>query len=368
MVKVLQIGMTSNIGGMETYLMAQYRAVNRKKVQYDFINITGEKEIAFANEIRKNGGIIYSVPSRHSNPFIHYYKVVKLLLYIRNNYKFIIYNTCSLNYIFPLFIAKLLGIPNRIIHSHNSGNEIKINFVRRAIIEINKILMNFSVTEYWACSQVAGKFMFGNKKFRIIHNAIDTDEFVFNEAVRQQKRQELGLNDALVIGNVARFSYQKNHEFLLHIFAEILKRETNAKLLLVGDAKGNEEWLKYIKDLANKLKISDKVLFLGLRSDIAELYQAMDCLVMPSRFEGLSVTAIEAQATGLPILCSTAMSRETKITNNMYQLSLDNNFAIWAKKSLDIVKRKRRNMKNEIINSGYDINTEINKIQQLFIG
>ena len=366
-VRVLQIGMTNNIGGMETYLMAQYRKLNRELVRYDFLNITGESPIVFSDEIERNGDLIYAVPSRHKSPLGHYWGILKLLYQKRHEYKYIVLNTCSLYYVFPLFIAALVGIPHRVIHSHNSGDEISESLSRRCLKKLNTFLLKVSATDYWACSKLAGRWMFGQRNFSIVHNAIDAKKFIYNPKVRQDVRQELNIANKFVIGNVARFSYQKNHEFLLDVFYEITKYDENAILLLVGSSNGDEERFLMIKSKIKQYHLEKKVLFLGLRKDTERLYQAMDCLLMPSRFEGLSIVAIEAQVAGLPCVVSDRMTSETQIIENFYQLSLNLSPFDWAIKVLETKALTRKNELHSIQRAGYDINTSSKSITDFFL-
>lgn len=365
-VKVLQIGMTPNIGGMETYLMAQYRKLNRDIVRYDFLNITGENEIVFADEIRNNGDKIYAVPSRHKSPLNHYLGICKLLLQKRHEYKYVVLNTCSLYYVFPLFMAALAGIPHRVIHSHNSGDEGKSSFPRNVIKSFNKLLLKLSATDYWACSKLAGTWMFGSHPFTVIHNAIDTKRFIFNPEVRQKVRKELHLEGKFVIGTVARFSPQKNHEFLIEIFRELVKKKPDSVLMLVGEAAGFQERWEMIHHKVQEYNLQDKVLFMGMRKDTNELYQAMDCHVLPSKFEGLCITALEAQAAGLPCVCSDALSEETKVTNNFYPLPLSLSAEKWAEFIMKVSQQDRKNMLNAFVNAGYDIDIEVKRMMMIF--
>lgn len=365
-VKVLQIGMTENIGGMETYLMAQYRKLNRERVRYDFLNITGESQIVFSDEIKRNGDSIYAVPSRHKSPLGHYWGVLKLLYQKRHEYKYIVLNTCSLYYIFPLFVAALVGIPHRVIHSHNSGDEIAESLPRKCIKYLNTFLLKISATDYWACSKLAGKWMFKGHPFQVIHNAIDTPKFIFNPAVRRRVRKDLGLENKFVIGTVARFSPQKNHEFLIDIFKEVASKREDAVLMLVGDAAGFQDRLKMIKQKVQDYHLENKVLFLGMRKDTNELYQAMDCHVLPSKFEGLCITAIETQAAGLPCICSDVFSPETSITDLFKTMRLDASPGVWCDYITAHVNIIRKNMQKEIILAGYDAATEIERIEEFY--
>lgn len=365
---ILQLGMTKNIGGMETYLMTQYRKLDKKDIQYDFINLAEEYTMAFAKEIESDSSKIFSVPTRKHHPLLHYYKMMKILFNNRKKYKFIVLNTCHLYYIFPLFFAKLVGIPNRIIHSHNSQDEIKVSFLRKILIQFNKILMSFSVTDYWACSKLAGKWMFKDKTFKVIHNAIEVSDFVYNKKVRYKIRNELGIsNEQFVIGHVGRFSYQKNHDFLINVFNEIYKIFPKTELLLIGDAVNDKSYLNKAKQKVKELGLEENVKFLGMRNDVPKLMQAMDCFVLPSRFEGLPLVGIEAQTAGLPCYFSDTITKEVKITDLVSFVSLKEYPKTWAKKIIKSRDFKRKDISEEIIEAGYDINSEIKKIEKFFI-
>lgn len=261
-IRVLQIGMTKNIGGLETYLMQQFRHLDRNKVTYDFVNITSEDDIVFKDEILKAGSKIYGVRSRHSNPIRHYWQWIKLLHKIAPEYKAIVLNSNSITYVFPIFIARFFGIPMRVMHSHNAGYEQKIGISKKIIIAINRILLRFGATDYFACSKVAREWMFGkNAKFKVIPDAIDAKKFEFNPQVREKVRSKLGLTDNFVIGHVGRFSYQKNHEFLIDIFSEIYKRNNKSKLLLIGDAVGDLQYLNRTKQKVHDLGIEKMYCF-----------------------------------------------------------------------------------------------------------
>lgn len=364
---VLQIGMTKNMGGLETYLIQQFEHINKNYIQYDFVNITGEYDIVFSKEIKKAGSRIYNICSRHKNPLLHYWQWIRLLKKYKKDYKVIVLNSNSLEYIYPIFIAKIFGIPVRIIHSHNAGFEKKIGMLRKLLIVFNKLLLKFSATHYFACSQKAGKWMFGeNKKFFIIHNAIDVNEYKFNIQKRYYKRNELGIKDKFVIGHIGRFAYQKNHDFLIDIFYYIHKLLPEAELLLIGDAVEDKTYLIKAKQKVKKLDLESVVKFLGIRKDVPELMQAMDCFVLPSRFEGLPLVGVEAQAAGLPCFFSDTITKEIQITNLVKFISLKDSKKLWAE---EIIKSKnfvRKNISEEIIKNGYDINFEISKIERFY--
>lgn len=368
MIKVLQIGMTRNIGGLETYLMQQFNHLNYDKVKYDFVNITGEHDIAFSNEIKSKGSNIYNVISRHSNPLLHYYQWIKILFKTKGQYTAIVLNSNSLEYVFPIFIAKIFKIPVRIMHSHNTSWEHKIGFGRKCLIKFNKILLNFSATNYWACSKAAGIWMFGeNKHFRIVHNAIDIEKYKYNSVKRNELRKLLKLEGKYVIGHVGRFTYQKNHDFLIDIFKAVNDIEPNVILLLIGDAVDDLSYINNVKDKIKNLKIEDKVEFLGMRKDVPELMQAMDCFILPSHFEGLPLVGIEAQAAGLKCFFSDTITKEVGITNLSQFISLKKSAKFWAKKIWEQKNYVRNDTSNEIKNAGYEIEEETKKVEKFFL-
>ncbi len=364
-VKVLQVGMTRNWGGLETYLMQQFRQLDRNHVVYDFVNITGEYDIVFQDEILASGSRIYQVPSRHKSPFAHYCAWWRILREHAGEYHALVLNTNSLEYVFPLFAARIFGIPVRVIHSHNSGFENDMSLPRRLLVAVNTFLMNHSVTAYFACSNKAGKWMFPGKKFLVIHNAIDAAALSYDESTRRTVRTQMGLDHKLVLGHVGRFSYQKNHSFLLDIFAEVCKRHPETVLLLIGDAVGDTLYLDQTKEKADRLGLAEKVRFLGLRDDVPSLMQAMDCFLLPSYFEGLPLVGIEAQAAGLPCFVSDTVSQELGVTDLIQFLPLQTP-EIWAGAILQGTAKLRRNTQSEIAAAGYDIATEIAAIQQFY--
>lgn len=366
--RVLQIGMTSNRGGIESYIINQYRNIDQNKVRYDFINITGEYEMAYSQEIYDKGGKIYSVVSRHKNPIKHYLSLLLLLYNLRKEYDAIVLNTCNLDYVYPLLISKIMGIPKRVIHSHNSGNESRNNWCRIILRKLNKFILKYSANSFFACSKMAGDWMFDGKDYLLIHNAIEIDKYTYNPIVRKRQREKYNIESNFIVGNVARFSTQKNHIFLIKVFAELLKMNANSVLWLIGDFEYDSNIFEQVKKEIKIHGIEKKVVFFGERDDVSDLYQAMDCLVMPSLFEGLSITAIEAQATGLPCYFSDRMSNETAITSNCHFGSLQDNPSTWARKIYDGRNKKRISLDNEIRHAGYDIKMEIKKIERMYMG
>lgn len=368
-IRILQIGMTCNIGGLETYLIQQFKHLDNARVVYDFVNNNAGKNIAFEKYITDNNGKVYNIVARKTNPLKHYYQWIKLLYRKRNEIHGIVLNSLGLTYVFSLLIGKIMNYPIRIIHSHNSNYEIELGIFRKSIIFFNKIILRFSLTDRFACSKKAGDWMFGNEKYKIIHNAIDSKEFIFDEKTRMRKREEFNfLESDYIVGHVGRFSEQKNHEFIIELFKELANIDKSSKLLLIGGLSGNGD-SSYLDRTRRKVKdycLEDRVIFCGLREDVNELMQAMDCFILPSKFEGLPVTGVEIQAAGVPCVFSDVITEEVAITDDVVFMSLNESPMEWAKKILSMKKCKRKNRFKEIVAAGYDINTEIEKIMEYY--
>ena len=222
----------------------------------------------------------------------------------------------------------------RIAHSHQSFMaETKKQTIERLI---STPITKYCATHLFACGNDAAKWMWGKRAFErgdvyIMKNAIDAGRFEFSESKREELRKEFGLENKFVIGNVARFSYQKNHEFLVKIFAEVKKLRDDAVLMLVGRGELEDD----VKKQVSELGLDDSVIFMGVRNDVPELLNAMDVFVLPSRFEGLGIVYIEAQMNGLKCFASEGLvPEEANVTGDMLFLPLKNENE-WANKILD---------------------------------
>ena len=264
-----------------------------------------------------------------------------------------------------LWIAKECGINHRISHSHATNVE-KYNFLYNIKNKILKMMVTKYSTNLFACSNMAGRFMFNNNDFTLINNAIEVSKYSFNKGLRKKIRADFNIKqDEMIIGHVGRFAPQKNHEFLINIFSEYLKLDYNGKLCLLGEGPLYEK----IKNIVDQSRFKDKVLFIGTVNNTEEYYQMFDCLVLPSLFEGLPVVGIEAQAAGLPCFFSNEITKEVSITENCTFLSIKNdNAKEWAQKIYDLKKKKKMREKNDqsIIKHGYSIDEEVNKLVALY--
>ncbi len=349
-------------GGVESVVMNYYRNIDKTKIQFDFICDEDSTNIPY-KEIEQSGGKVILIPP--------YQKVLKYHNKLKNvlkegNYK-IVHSHINTLSVFSLFAAKCAGVPVRIAHSHSTTNkkEKKKNLLKQVLRPFSKIF----ATDYMCCSELAGRWLFGNKEYDdgnvyLLNNAIDLNKFKYNEKLRRKKRAELNISDnTLVIGHVGRFVEQKNHRFLIDVFNEVHKQNNNSILLLAGQGPLMEE----IKEKVKNLGLEKYVKFLGQRNDIDELYQAFDVFCLPSLYEGLPVVGVEAQATGLLCVFSDDMTKETKVLDTTELLSLDQNPKEWADIILEEHKNfKRVNTKKEICDKGFDIENEILQIQRYY--
>lgn len=350
------------MGGVESVVMNYYRHIDKSKVQFDFICDNDSTNIP-REEIESMGGRIILIP-----PYQKVFKYQKELKKVLKdgNYK-IVHSHINALSVFPLRAAKKAGVPVRIAHSHSTTNkkEWKKNLLKSALKPFSKVY----ATDYFACTEHAGRWLFGDKEFDngniyVLNNAIDLDKFAYNEETRKAKRRELDIDDdTIIIGHVGRFVAQKNHDFLVDVFNEVHKQNNNTKLILIG--KGPLE--EYIKEKVKQYGLVEEVMFLGQRSDdIHELYQAMDIFVFPSLYEGLGMVVIEAQCSGIPCVVSTEVPRIAKINNNVEFVDLNNTTDKWKIIISELLKIERKNSINKIKEKGFDIQSEVVKLEKKY--
>lgn len=349
-------------GGVEAVVMNYYRNIDRNKVQFDFI-VDNDSTLPQREEIESLGGRIFIVPPY--SKLIEYRKELKKILE-ENKYQ-IIHSHINTLSIFPLQVAKEIGIPVRIAHNHSTAGkgEFKRNIIKYTLRPFAKIYP----THYFACSEYAGRWLFGNKTFNqekvtVINNAIDMTKFRFNNEIREEVRKELKLEDKIVIGHVGRFVNQKNHLGLINIFNEIYKKEQNSILILIGEGPLEEE----VKNRVKELNLSEAVKFLGVRKDVNRLMQGMDIFLLPSFYEGLPVVGVEAQASGLLCILSDDMTKETKILDRTVFLSLNQSPEEWANVILEMQKEyERKDSYTEFRDKCFEIEEEARKLEKKYI-
>lgn len=365
MQRILQVAVANDKGGLTGYIVNNYRRIDKRKFQFDFV--TYDSLLDFSNEVEKMGARIFYF-KRPTHVFQYYHQLKKC----RQLYPYhIIHFNLSYANIVPIILAKLAGFPRIIVHSHSTGIDdpsTKIRFLKIILHSIGKQLIPYLATDYFACSKLAAAWMFPDKimknnQYHVMYNAIDLPKFRFNKEKRVKMRKKLGIaDDTFVIGHVGRFTYQKNHEFLIDIFQEIQKQQQNSILLLVGDGPDRAK----IEDKVAAYGLQNQVQFLGQCKDVSSVYQAMDVMVLPSHFEGLCIVAIEAQMAGLPCICSEALSEETNVSSDYVALSLDETAQTWANVILQKRNIVRKDQTETLRQAGYDADIEIKRLEKVY--
>lgn len=349
-------------GGVESIIMNYYRHIDKDKIQFDFI-VDEDSTIIPIDEIKKLGGKVIMVPPYQK---LHKYMIKLIKVFKDNEYQIVHSNINSLS-VFPMIAAKIAGVKIRIAHNHSTSNnkEIKKTLVKNMLKPFSKIFPN----EYFACSELAGKWLFGDGfynegRVKLIKNAIDISKFIYNEDKRNCIRKEMELEDKFVIGHVGRFMFQKNHDFLIEIFNEVNKIDDNVYLLLIGEG----ELENSIYEKVEKLGLTSKVKFLGIREDVNDIMQAMDVFVFPSRYEGLGMVAIEAQAAGLKTIVSDEIPIEAKVTELLEYCNLEQTPKEWAIKILESNNGYLRlDRSKEIEENGYEIKKASKKLEKIYL-
>ena len=346
-------------GGVEAVIMNYYRHINHDKVQFDFICDEDSTNIPY-EEIEKLGGKVILCP-----PYRKLGKYTKFLedLFREKKYRIVHSNINTLS-VFPLRAAKKAGVPVRIAHSHSTSNpkEIKRNLLKLALRKFSKKY----ATNYFACSEKAGRFQFGNKAFDskqvdVISNAIEVDKFKYDRMARNKIREELGIaEEDYVIGHIGRFVTVKNHAFLIDLLAEVKKNNPNTRLVLVG--KGQLE--NKIKKKVNTMHLEKDVFFLGQRNDTDTIYSAFDVFCLPSLYEGLPVVGIEAQASGLKCVFSDKITKEVKITGNVIFKKLNDNLFSWSSEIIESkTNDKSRALDAELVKRQFDSSAKSKQLE-----
>lgn len=348
MIRILHIVGSLERAGAETFLMNLYRNIDRNRIQFDFAIYREPTPNSYYEEALSLGAKVYKI-SPKAEGVVKNLKEVKNIVK-ENRYEIVWRHVDNCFAGIDLLAAKCAGAKRLILHAHNSNVNGKI----RILHFLSKPCVNMFITDRFACGKAAGRWLFGNRKFKILNNGIDTERFRFNETIRREYREKYGISDELVIGHVGRFCEVKNHIFIINLFHELSKNNSwGKKALLVLAGTGEKE--SEIKDQVSQYGLDDKVLFLGNRSDVAELMQMMDVFIMPSFYEGFPVTLLEAQTSGLPCVVSDAISREVDITGNVEFLCLDAGMEVWENAVRKLSENKREEKAGMIEKAGYDI-------------
>lgn len=360
-IRVLQVLGRLDRGGAEMMIMNLYRNIDRKKIQFDFVIHTNE-ECDFSQEVYDLGGKIHNIPRYTGKNHLAYKKSWRELFEKYPEYKIVHGHMRSTASIY-IKIAKKYGL-NTIVHSHSTSS--RGSRIEQLVKNILQIPIRYIADYYLACSLDAGKWLFGNNiqdksNFLIIKNAIDLNEFNYDSKIRQQIRKKYNIENKMVLGHVGNFTTAKNHLFLLDVFFELQKKRDDVILILIGDGELKEKIQKKISNLG----IESKVIRLGSSGKVNNYLQAMDLFLFPSIFEGLGIAAIEAQATGLPCVISENIPNEVCITNLVRKISISS-YDKWVEYLL-MVEPKRVDCTNDIIENGYEIRSQVKKLQSFYL-
>ena len=360
MIRILHSVSNMDRGGIETMLMNFYRHMDRDKIQFDFLANKPAKG-DYDDEIKELGGRIFISPGYMS--YRKYVRYMTELFKEHPEYKIIHTHNGSLM-LYALKSAQKNGIPVRIAHAHATAVPVGL---KNELKKLMRPMIKYVATDYWGCSDAAGKFYFSEKRWNnaneLIHNAIDVDNFTFNESTRRQIRQKYNLGDKFVIGHVGRLAPQKNQKKILELFAEVRKKNTNAHLVIIGTGELEQQ----LKQYTAQLGIADAVTYTGVQTNVNEWYSAFDVFVMTSLYEGLPVVAIEAQAADLPCVLTDTITEEVKITDNVRFLGLHDEPIKWADAVLGFEIKQRVSRKAELTAAGYDIEAEAKRMQELYL-
>ncbi len=375
-IKILQFPIANSKGGITNYILQNWKYIDKTKFQFDFATMS--RSLDFSGELEKQGCKIYYIScyaEENKEKFVHEFRN------ILNNqdYDIVHLHTKQWKSFLVERIAKEIGIKKIIIHAHSAGLDVLDEKKREEEIQVHNYtlrkLTEDIATDFWACSRDAAEFIFGNKiekhKVMIMRNAIELSKYAYNPKIREIYRKSLNIEDSeYIIGSVGRFVYQKNHEFLIKVLAEMSELERKGKtggrlykLLLVGSGEREGEY----KRLVEENNLEKKVIFVGQRVDVDNLLQAMDLFCLPSRFEGLPISLVEAQMSGLLCIASDAITEEVNITGNVYyhQLKVEN----WVDQILQISEavKERDSMYEKMIKNGYDIKNQVKILENEYL-
>lgn len=356
-------------GGISKLTVTIQRLLDPQKVKFDYLVFRDRKEFLEDQAITLGGRKQIIDTENLHNDAIKFVKKFKGMVCLFRKEKYdVVHVDASTPYdVMVALAAKAAGIKTIVLHSHNDDFQ-KSKPLRDAFMPLYKVIMLFVVTDYFTISEKAAQFMFPKsifrkKKYQLVRNGIDTEEFLFSEEDRKKARIELGVEDKVVVGHIGRFVYQKNHEFILKTFAEYHKMNPNSVLLLVGEG----ELLDSTKKLAKALGVFDNVIFYGVTHEVRKVLLAMDVFIFPSRFEGLGIVAIEAQANGLLTLCADSIVEEVNVTDRFVRVH-GWDCKHWAEEMIKHFEKERHSdRRQQVIESGYDIKTTVRQLEDFYV-
>lgn len=362
--KIIHFSIANTKGGITQYVLNNWKHIDKTKFHFDMVTFGGKLD--FQNDLEEDGCKVFYVKNRAEDNIEGFQKEIRQIF--SNGYDAVHLHTSFWKSFELEKLAKHAGIPRIIVHAHNTGvfDDAGREEKEKQHYRLRGELTPAIATDFWACSKLAAKWLYADKvpqeKIRIVNNAIDVRKFQFDGQKRKEIRRQLGWENKLIIGHVGRFSYQKNHEFLIELLEKTVQANPDARLLLLGKGMAEE----HIKCLAEQRKLRDKVFFAGIRDDVNEWLQAMDIFALPSRFEGLPIVAIEAQASGVRCLVSDTVTRETAVTDHISFLPLET--SLWRDEILSEKKEEkaREQYAAQVRKAGYDIREYIKILENMY--
>lgn len=343
-------------GGVESIMFSYYRFLDKEKYQYDFLYEEGS-QLDIPEDIINMGARAFKIPPIKKP--LKYMKAVSKIIK-EGKYRIVHSNMNTLS-VFSLFSAYRCGVKHRLLHNHTTSSPIekKRDLVKKVLRPFNVMLSN----RHCACSALAAKWMYGERavdkgRVTVFRNGVDVGRFAFSEEHRNEIRGEFNLENKKVIGHVGRFMTQKNHFFIIDIFNEYKKKDSDAVLMLVGIG----ELYDKVKAYADEKGIGDSVIFTGARSDVYKLYSAFDVFILPSLYEGLPVVGMEACASGLPVLLADTITRECAISDTVSFLPIDDP-GFWADKIASVSSADRKKVAENMAKGPYNIRNCVKELE-----
>lgn len=360
MVKILFLSGSLAQNGTEMFMMNVLRSIDRNLFHIDFCINNGEIT-PNRKEAESLGCKVFVLPSRREN-FIK--SAIAFTNFFRKHgaeYNAIHWNGGNLSSILVFILAWFYKIPVRIVHAHSSS---AVGLHNRVLHNLNRRLIPYLCNRLFACSPEASRFFYRSNPSVIINNGIDVNKFDYNLDVRKRVRNDLRIaDDTILLGHVGRFDDNKNHAFMLDLFESFHREHVNSAFVFVG----NGITFNKIKEEAAQKGLQDFIIFTGSRNDVNELMQAMDCFIMPSKFEGLPFVLIEAQCAGLPCVISDTISKEVNITDNVHFVSLSSDAQNWSLIINNVLLNTTRESKaNVIIKKGFSITDTVSTLQDIY--
>lgn len=372
MIKVLEVNVDDLYTGGVYSLVKNVIEHPHENIQIDIASIEKFQSQKNIDHFESIGTKVYYIGykgSKWRKQTVIYKNLKKLLT--DNHYDFVhIHADVSNKLLVSALAAKKADVKRVVVHSHAAGVDGNHRTFKVVIHRLCRSFLRNTATDYVACSDVAADWMYPNidkNKVKIIKNGIDLDRFRFNESIRNEIRNQLGVTDEILVGHVGRFAYQKNHEYILKIAEQAKKKDLTCKFLLIGEGPEFER----IKSMAVESKLNDVIIFYGISDKINQLFMAMDVFILPSHFEGLPIVGVEAQASGLPVIFSTEITRQAKLTEQAVFIRIDDNdLPKWVEQIDEFGRSKsdREGTYLQLRSEGYSIENTVQEFRSLYLG